>query len=90
MKRTPTSTDRIIDAAALLLLVTGVALFAVARSALTGIGDGSRAMPDGMSAVAVADYHVLQSTMGLWTAGLGLMLGLVAFVRHRLGARASA
>ena len=84
MKRIPSSTDRIIDAAALLLVVAGVGLYAFARSALTGIGNGSRTAPEGMSAVAVTDFHVLQSTMGLWIAGLGLAVGLVAFVRHRL------
>ena len=87
MKRTPSSTDRIIDAASLLMVVVGVGLFAFARYALTGIANGSRTAPEGMSAVAVTDLHVLQSTMGLWITGLGLFVGLVAFVRHRVGAR---
>ena len=76
-----------IDAAALLMVVVGIGLFAFARSALTGMANGSRTAPEGMSAVAVTDLHVLQSTMGLWITGLGLFVGLVAFVRHRVGAR---
>lgn len=73
-----------IDAAALVIVVVGVGLFAFARSALTGIANGTRTAPEGMSAVTIADLHVLQSTMGLWITGLGLFVGLVAFVRHRL------
>ena len=86
MKATPNSADRIIDAAALLMVVGGVSLFAFARSALTGIGDGTRATPQGMSAVTVAEFHVAQSTMGLWIVGLGVLVGIVAAIRHRFRA----
>lgn len=86
MERTPTSADRIIDAAALLLVAGGVGLFLFARQSLTAIGDGTRDMPKGVSAVAVADFHVAQSKMGLWIVAVGVLVGVVAAVRHRLRA----
>jgi hypothetical protein len=73
-----------IDAAALFMVLGGIMLFAFARSALTGIGNGTRAMPDGISAVAVADFHVAQSRMGLVIVALGVLVGIVAAVRHRM------
>jgi len=82
MKRAPSSINRIIDASALLLVLGGLALFAFARSALTGIGDGTRTMPEGVSAVAVADFYVAQSTMAVWVIGVGVVVGIVAAVRH--------
>jgi hypothetical protein len=84
MKRAPVFADRLIDSAALLMLLGGVALFAFARQALTGIANGTRATPIGMSAVAVADFHVAQSKMGLWLIALGVMVGIAAAVRHKL------
>jgi hypothetical protein len=84
MKSVPSSADRVLDATALLMVLGGISLFAFARSALTGIGSGTRAMPDGMSAVTVTDFHVAQSKMGLWIIGLGVMVGIAAAVRHKL------
>ena len=80
----PNSADRVLDVTALLMVLGGIILFAFARSALTGIGNGSRTAPAGMSAVAVADFHVAQSKMGLFIVALGVLLGLVAAVRHKL------
>lgn len=80
----PSSADRVLDAAALLMVLGGVGLFAFARSALTGIGSGTRAMPEGISSVTVTDFYVAQSKMGLWIIGFGVMMGLVAAVRHKL------
>jgi hypothetical protein len=85
MKNAPRSVDRMIDAAALLMVMGGITLFAFARQALTGIGAGTRATPEGMSAVAVADFHVAQSKMGLFIVVAGVLVGIVAAVRHRLG-----
>lgn len=85
VKPAPSSANRVLDATALLMVLGGISLFAFARNALTGIGTGTRAMPEGISAVTVTDFHVAQSTMGLWTIGLGVMVGIVAAVRHRLG-----
>lgn len=83
MQDAPTSADRIIDATALLMVAGGIGLFAYARQALTAIGDGTRTMPQGVSAVAVADFHVAQSKMGLFIVTLGVLVGIVAAVRHR-------
>jgi hypothetical protein len=82
MKHAPSSVNRIIDATALLLVLGGLALFAFARSALTGIGNGTRTMPEGVSAVAVADFYVAQSTMAVWVIGVGVVVGVVAAFRH--------
>ena len=73
-----------IDAAALITVLGGICLFAFARHALTGIANGTRTMPRGISAVAVTDFHVAQSKMGLWIVGLGVLVGVIAAVRHRL------
>lgn len=84
MKTAPTYADRIVDAAALIMVLGGIGLFAFARNALTGIGNGTREMPAGVSAVVVADFHVAQSKVGLWIVGLGVLVGIVAAVRHKL------
>jgi hypothetical protein len=84
MKSAPTSADRIVDAAALFLVLGGISLFAFARHALTGIGNGTREVPQGLSAMAVADFHVAQSTMGLFVVGIGVLVGCVAAIRHKL------
>ena len=73
-----------IDAAALLMVLGGIVLFAFARQALTGIGAGTREMPQGMSAVAVTDFHVAQSRLGLFIVVVGVLVGIVAAVRHKM------
>ena len=87
MKRAPSKFDRAVDAAAILLVLAGVGLFAFARKALMGIGDGTREMPQGISAVAVTDFHVAQSRMGLFIVALGVLVGVAAAVRHKLQTR---
>ena len=72
------------DAAALFMVLGGIALFTFARQALTGIGAGTRDMPVGISAVAVTDFHVAQSRMGLFIVGVGVLVGVAAALRHRL------
>ena len=84
MKAAPNSADRLIDAAALLMVLGGIALFAFARYSLVGIGNGTRDMPVGISSVTVTDFHVAQSKMGLFIVGLGVLVGCVAAIRHRL------
>lgn len=87
MKTAPHPVDRVTDAAALLLVLGGIGLFAYARHALTGIGQGTYEMPKGVSAVAVADLHVAQSHLGLWIVGVGVLVGIAAALRHRLRQR---
>lgn len=84
MSPAPRPADRVTDAVALLLVLGGIGLFAWARYALTEIASGTRAIPKGVSAVAVTDFHVAQSTMGLWIVGIGVAVGVVAALRHRL------
>ena len=66
------------------MVLGGIVLFAFARNALTGIGGGTRTMPEGISAVAVTDFHVAQSNMGLFVVTLGVLVGVIAAVRHRI------
>jgi len=82
--RMPRLTDRIWDAAALVLVMCGIGLFVFARRALTSIGGGTYQMPDGVAAVAQTDRHVAQSRLGLFIIVLGVLLGVVAAVRHKL------
>lgn len=83
-KSRPRAADRLLDAVALLMVLGGIALFAFARHALTGIGDGTRVMPKGIPAVTVTDFHVAQSRLGLWVVGSGVVVGLFAAARHKL------
>lgn len=84
MPHRPRLADRLWDAAALLFVVCGVYLFASSRRALTSIGDGTYAMPPGISAVARTDMHVAQSRLGLALGAIGVLVGVAAAVRHRL------
>jgi hypothetical protein len=84
MKTKPVAADRLIDATALLFLVSGVGLFAFARKTLGGIASETHVMPEGISAVAVTEFYDAQSKLGLWLAGLGIVVGVVAAVRHLL------
>lgn len=74
--------ERLWDATALILVMAGVSLFAMARSALTSIASGTYSLPQGTTWVEQADFHVLQSQAGLALAGAGLVTGLVAAVLH--------
>jgi hypothetical protein len=89
MKTAPNSADRFIDAVALLMVLGGVAMFAWARSSLTGIGDETRLAPSGTSAVAFADLLVARSNLGLWVVAIGIVIGVVAAVRHFLQSRSA-
>lgn len=80
----PRAADRLLDAVALLMVLGGIALFAFARHTLTGIGDGTRAMPKGIPAVTVTDFHVAQSRLALWVVGMGVVVGVFAAARHKL------
>ena len=84
MKRAPTRVERIIDAAAILLVLAGVGLFFYARSVLVGMGAETGVLPKDGTAVALADFHVAQSRMGLFIVALGVLVGVAAAVRHKL------
>jgi hypothetical protein len=78
--------DRIWDAIAVLLVIGGVAFFFVARRALTALANGSYDVPAGTSWVSRADLHVAQSRLAIWIIVLGMLVGVVAALRHRLRA----
>ena len=80
----PRTSDRILDFVALTILLGGLATFALARRALSSIGEGSYVMPSGVSAVAQTDVHVAQSRLGLFIVLVGVLLGVVAAVRLKL------
>ena len=86
MKTAPNSADRFVDAIAVFTVLAGLTRFAFARHALTSIGNGTRVASPGTSNVALADLHVAQSKLGLWIVGVGILIGVVAAVRHRLRA----
>lgn len=71
-----------IDAVALAMVVGGLAMFAFARQALTAIGNGTRVAPSGMSNVAMADAQVFQSRVGMVIVAVGVIVGVMAAVRH--------
>jgi hypothetical protein len=89
MKRAPSSVDRLIDATSLLMVLGGIGLFAFARQTIGAIGAGTHKMPEGMSAVTVTDFHVAQSRLALFIVGLGVLVGVVAAVRHLRAPRSS-
>jgi hypothetical protein len=80
----PRTTDRILDAIALFVLLGGLATFFLARSALTSVGEGTYTIPQGVSAVAQTDLLVAQSRLGLVIVVVGVLLGVAAAVRHKL------
>ena len=84
MRRAPSRFDRITDIAAILLVLGGIALFAFARSRLSGIGAETDVLPRDGTAVALTDFHVAQSRMGLFIVALGVLVGIAAAVRHKL------
>lgn len=81
-------TDRLWDAAAVLLAGGGVALFLVARAALQSLAAGTYEIPPDVSAIARAEFHVTQSRIALWLVAVGVIVGVVAAIRHRLRSRA--
>jgi uncharacterized membrane protein YidH (DUF202 family) len=68
-------------------MLGGIVLFAFARQTLRAIGAGTHEMPKGLSAVTVTDFHVAQSRLALFIVGLGVLVGVVAAVRHFRAAR---
>lgn len=83
--------DRLWDALAGLLLLSGVTLFMLARNGLASIAAGTHVLPPGVpSFVQRADYFSAQSSLGLTMIGIGVAVGIMAAVRHALRRRAAA
>ena len=87
--RTVHATDRAWDLAALALIAAGAGLFAVARGALHSLAAGSYVPRGGTTFVASTDHHVTQSTMAVAIIGAGVLVGIIAAVRHGVRKRQS-
>ena len=84
------SADRLWDALAMLMMVAGTTLFLLARSGLTSLANGTHALPTGVTSyVQRADYFSAQSSLGLLMIGVGVAVGLGAWIRHALRRRAA-
>jgi hypothetical protein len=79
--------DRLWDLAALTLVVGGAGLFVFARRALASLGDGTYTVAKGVTYVSRADYHLAQTRIGSYCIAMGVVVGVVAALRHRLRAR---
>jgi hypothetical protein len=84
------SGDRLWDALAMLLILSGTTLFLLARSGLASLADGTMTLPPGVTSyVQRADYFSAQSSLGLVMIGAGVAVGLYAAIRHAMRRRAS-
>ena len=80
--------ERLLDAAALLTLATGVLLFTVGRSSLGALaGNAYRPPPGGVTWVSRAELHDAQTRWGSGLAIAGLILALSASVKHTAAKR---
>lgn len=80
--------DRLWDALAGLLLLSGTTLFMLARNGLASIAAGTHVLPPGVpSFVQRADYFSAQSSLGLVMIGIGVAVGIMAAIRHALRRR---
>jgi len=85
------SAERLWDALALLMILSGTTLFLLARSGLTSIAAGTHVLPPGVSSfVQRVDYFSAQSSLGLGMAGVGLAIGLGSSFRHAMRRRTEA
>lgn len=85
------SAERLWDALALLMIMSGTTLFLMARNGLASIAAGTATLPPGVpSFVQRADYFSAQSTLGLAMIGVGVTVGIVSSLRHTLRRRAAA
>lgn len=79
--------DRVIDGASALLLVGGVSLFALGRSALMQLAAGTYPAPLGETWVQRTDFHANQTRLGGWLVMAGVAVALVSAARHFLHRR---
>lgn len=90
VERVVHSGDRLWDALAMLLILSGTTLFLLARGGLASIADGTMKLPAGFTSyVQRADYFSAQSSLGLGLIGIGVAVGLFAAIRHAMRRRAS-
>lgn len=83
------SAERLWDALALLMILSGTTLFLLARNGLASIAAGTHTLPRGVgSFVQRADYFSAQSSLGLGIIAVGVAVGLVSSVRHAMRRRA--
>ena len=82
------SADRLWDALAMLLILSGTTLFLLARSGLASLAEGTHDLPPGVTSyVQRADYFSAQSSLGLVLVGVGVATGLGAAIRHAMRRR---
>ena len=82
--------ERLWDALAGLLILSGVTLFLLARNGLASIAAGTHVLPPGVPTfVQRADYFSAQSSLGLGMVAVGIAVGLVASIRHALRRRSA-
>jgi hypothetical protein len=82
--------ERLWDALAVLLILSGTTLFLMARSGLASLATGNATLPPGVTSyVQRADYFSAQSSLGLVMIGAGVAVGVFAAVRHAMRRRAS-
>ena len=74
--------DRLWDLVALLLILAGVSMFIMARNALSSMANGTFTPPPGSTHVERADYYAMESTIGMLIAGVGVVIGVIAAIRH--------
>ena len=82
------SADRLWDALAMLVIVSGTTLFLLARNGLASLAKGTHELPPGVTSyVQRADYFSAQSSLGLVLVGVGVATGLGAAIRHAMRRR---
>ena len=79
--------DRVVDGVAALLMVGGVSLFFLGRSALMSLAAGTYPAPLGETWVARTEFHDNQTRLGMWLIGAGVAVALVSAARHFLHRR---
>jgi hypothetical protein len=77
--------DRLLNALAAVCIVSGAALFLLARRTLASIAAGSLTLPGGslMSHVQFTDSVVLRSRVGIWLVVVGAILAVAAAMCHQ-------
>lgn len=80
--------DRLLDVAAAVILLSGVALFALGRSSLNSLANNTYpAPPDGVTWVSRAERHDTQTRWGVGLALAGLVLAAGAAMKHTAARR---